>query len=480
MTTGCTNWINVVKDSGADPKGVKDATTILNTALNSCPAGGVVYVPGGATLKISGTITIPSDVTLKGDDASDPTHGSVLSVANGSNLAAVISDSTWASNRTSVSNAPRVEGIVIHGNGANQASGTGVGVAFCSYRGEVLRCRINDTRGDGIRITNMSANGKAVTGSCVECKIMDNTLAGCGTGNLSSNREGIALRDSGASAVTDFWIERNVVWEGALTETHGMGVYCNSSAGGVVSENHLYGIGTHGIYLTGGNSTRIINNYIEYFGQRASFGVCYGIYAVDSGSGPGMHISGNTVNIDQAVTGNTFVSLYLINGGSGNAAFYSLGPNNLFTAVAAATAVSIQNQGAAASFVVAGCPQMTYGFTAPYALLNAYGTYIGSMFGGAQGPAYASAMAVDLTKGTTVGITLHGNLVMDIPVQMTAGMQFTFIFYQDAAGSRTVTWTNNNTGIAKWVNATFVPAATANAMSAVAFVTDGYDIVQVA
>ena len=204
---------------------------------------------------------------------------------------------------TSVSNAPRVEGIVINGNGANQASGTGVGVAFCSYRGEVLRCRINDTRGDGIRITNMSANGSAVTGTCVECKIMDNTLAGCGTGNLSSNREGIALRDSGAVVVTDFWIERNVVWEGALAETHGMGIYCNSSSGGVVSENHLYGIGTHGIYMTGGNSTRITNNYIEYFGQLASFGVCYGIYAVDSGSGPGMHISGNTINIDRAITG---------------------------------------------------------------------------------------------------------------------------------------------------------------------------------
>jgi hypothetical protein len=68
---------------------------------------------------------------------------------------------------------------------------------------------------------------------------------------------------------------------------------------------------------------------------------------------------------------------------------------------------------------------------------------------------------------------------MDIPAQMTAGMQFTFIFYQDATGSRTVTWTNNNPGIAKWVNATFAPTATANAMSAVTFVTDGYDIVQV-
>ncbi len=475
------NVLNTAYSGGADPTNTNDSTAAINAALAATPAGGQCFVPQG-TYKISGVITIPQGVTLKGVDASDPTQGSVLSVANNANLSCVISDGSFASNGGFVSTGPRVEGIVIKANGANQSSGTGIGIAFCSYRGEILRCRINDTRGDGIRVTNMTANGGVVSGSVVECKVRDNTLAGCGTAGTSGNREGIAFRDSGASLVTDWWCEDNVVWEGALAQTTGHGIYANSPVGSVVSGNHLYGIGIHGIYMSGTGATRIEDNYVEYFGQLASSGACYGIYAMDSGGAPGAHISGNVINIDQLITGNTFVGIYLTNGGSGQAAFFGLGVNNVYSQVAAATAMSIQNQGAAGSFIVAGCPQVVYGFTTPYALLNAYGTYLGDMFKGGQQPAYASTMAVDTTKGTTIGITLTGSVTMDIPTQMVNGQTFTFIFYQPNSGGTytyVVNFTNNNTGIAKWVNATFVAATGASAMSAVTFVTDGYDIVQV-
>lgn len=476
------NWTNPLSEVyGAVGNGTTDDTTAINAALAATPQGGTCFLPGGHTYKISGTLTVPQLVTFLGAETPDPTAGSIISVANGANLSAVISDSTFSSNGTFVSTGPRVQGIVINANGANQSSGTGVGIAMCSYRGEVINCRVNSTRGDGIRISNQSNNASVVTGTPVECKIRDNTIAGCGTGNLANNREGIAMRDSGSSSVTDFWITRNVIWAGALAETNGMGIYANSASGGLISENHLYGIGTHGLYITGGGSTRIINNYVEYFGQLASFGACYAIYAMDSGGAPGTHISGNTVNFDDTVTGNTFVGLYLINVGSNDQAFFSLGPNMFYTtAVPGATAISIQNQGAATNFTVAGCPQMVSGFTNPYVLLNQYGTYIGTMFDTIQSPAYASTLAVDLTKGTVVGVTLDGNVTMDVPTQMTAGMRFTFIFYQDATGGRTVTWSNNNTGFSKWQNANFVPTITANAMSAVSFVTDGYDMIQVA
>jgi hypothetical protein len=481
------NWVNVMSETyGAIGNGIADDTAAIRAALAATPAGGVCYVPGGFTFKISGILTIQGGVTLKGDDASDPTNGSILTVAAAANLNCVISDATWATNGPFVSTAPRVEGIIINGNGANQTAGAGVGIAFCSYRGEVVRCRVSNTRGDGIRITNMSANGSAVSGTCVECKVYDNTLSGCGTGALAGNREGIAFRDSGASAVTDFWCERNVVWNGSLTQTNGMGIYSNAVAGGVISGNHTYGTGTHGIYAVGGNATRIKDNYIEYFGQLASFGACYGIYCVDSGNGPGTNIAGNTINIDDAITGNTFVGIYLTNGGSANSAYYTLGPNSIFTSVAAATALSIQNLGAATSFIVAGVPQMVTGFTTPYALLNTTGTYLGQMFDGIQTVAYAATITsamLDLTKGTTVGISLTGNIIIDLPGQMTAGMRFTFMFYQDATGGRTVTWTNTGgpTGGAAWINTTLSPAlgTAASKVYAVNFITDGFNIVQI-
>jgi hypothetical protein len=474
--------LNTQYAGGADPTGYADSTAAINATLTATPAGGVCFVPAG-TYKITGTIVIPNDVTLKGTDASDPTAGSILSVANSSNLSSVISDGAFSSNSSSVSNGPRIEGMILKCNGANQASGLGVGIAFCSYRGEIFNCRVNDSRGDGIRIANQTANAGVVSGSVVECKIRDCTIAGCGTAGTSGNREGIALRDSGAGAVTDFWVEDCVIWEGALTQTKGMGIYANSPVGGIVRGNHLYGIGTHGIYMQGTGATRVVDNYVEYFGQLTSSGACYGIYVMDSGGAPGCYIAGNTINVDDAISGNTFVGLYLTNVGSNQQAFFGLGVNTFYTSsVSAATAVSIQNQGSATNFTVAGSAQMCYGFTQPYVLNNAYGTYVGDMFKGLQDPAYASTMAVDLTKGTTVMITLTGNVAMDIPTQMVTGMSFTFIFYQPTTGGTynyTVTWTNNNTAIAKWVNATFVATTGASAMSAVTFVTDGYDIVQV-
>ena len=43
---------NIVTDLGADPTGKVDAAPIINSALKSCPAGQVVYMPAG-TFKIA-------------------------------------------------------------------------------------------------------------------------------------------------------------------------------------------------------------------------------------------------------------------------------------------------------------------------------------------------------------------------------------------------------------------------------------------
>jgi pectate lyase-like protein len=42
-----TIWKNIVTDLGADPTGVRDCSPIIQSALDSCPAGLVVYIPEG-------------------------------------------------------------------------------------------------------------------------------------------------------------------------------------------------------------------------------------------------------------------------------------------------------------------------------------------------------------------------------------------------------------------------------------------------
>jgi Pectate lyase superfamily protein len=67
IPTRTTIYKNIVTDLGADPTGQVDATAIINGAINSCPAGQVVYMPAG-TFKVDGTIATwnKSNYTLRG------------------------------------------------------------------------------------------------------------------------------------------------------------------------------------------------------------------------------------------------------------------------------------------------------------------------------------------------------------------------------------------------------------------------------
>jgi hypothetical protein len=474
------SWLNVVTQFGADPTGNSDSTTAIQNALSAAPTGGVVYLPGGGTFLVSGTLTVPNDVTLLGDPASDFLGGSIINVANGANLNTVISDSVWASNGTVVSNAPRVQNIIINANGANQSSGTGIGIAMSAYRGEVVGCRIEDTRGDGIRMTDMTANGHTIpTASCVENKILDNTVESPGLAALSGNKEGIAMRDSGNGAVTDWWITRNVIYSGSGTVgTGGVGIYGNSATGCIISDNHSYGTGTHGIQAIG-TSLRITNNYVEYFGQYPSSGNVYGIYAVDNGGGPGTYVAGNVVNVDDAITGNTFSCFYITNPGSNQESNIALGPNCMTTSVAAATAVQINDQGNADDFKVVMDPQLQTGFTTPYSISSS-ATILGTPYAGWQQPTLAATMSTDLSKGSDVEIgPMTANVTMNIPTNFYPGLTFTYTFQQNGTGGYTVNWNNNNLSAGEWNSPIFQPSPAANAVSAVSFVSDGYNLTQV-
>ena len=62
-----TIYVNIVTDLGADPTGVVDASAIINSAIQSCPVGQVVYMPAG-TFLIAAPIypATKSNFTLRG------------------------------------------------------------------------------------------------------------------------------------------------------------------------------------------------------------------------------------------------------------------------------------------------------------------------------------------------------------------------------------------------------------------------------
>lgn len=94
IPTRTTIWKNIVTDLGADPTGVVDAAPIISNAINSCPAGQVVYMPAG-TFRINSQITFDqnrSNGTLRGAGMGQTV---LKSYANGGNGVFYAGNGDW-------------------------------------------------------------------------------------------------------------------------------------------------------------------------------------------------------------------------------------------------------------------------------------------------------------------------------------------------------------------------------------------------
>jgi hypothetical protein len=92
---------------------------------------------------------------------------------------------------------------------------------------------------------------------------------------------------------------------------------------------------------------------------------------------------------------------------------------------------------------------------------------------GLQTPAFASSFTPDAYNGGVIYLTLTGNITINQPSNGHPGCIMTFVFQQDATGSRTVTW-------ASYFKQNFTVTATANAKSTVTFMKiDGANWAQI-
>ncbi len=106
--------ICAVIDSTTYGSGTTDATSAIQSALNSCPANQAVYIPAGTYL-VSSTIRIPSNVTLRGEGSNTVIHAqgsgsSLISFGNSatpspSNSVSITGGSTKGSQTITLSDA---------------------------------------------------------------------------------------------------------------------------------------------------------------------------------------------------------------------------------------------------------------------------------------------------------------------------------------------------------------------------------------
>lgn len=308
------NVLNTGYAGGADPSGLSDSSAAIQAAMNAVPSGGVLYVPPGvysisATLQsdnLSGSsvprmIIGPNFAAMYGNArAQNQPATATFKVANAANLNAVFSDTAYSgvAGNPAPSSGMALVGLDIDCNGSNQSAGNGHGIAMITQASVVTYCRIRNSRGDGIRLTDTSAAGNTTTGGSVaalnENKVLWNDVG-------SHGQYGIYIASAG-SLGTDGFLRDNIV-DGAFANTAGFAaIAIDLTADWKVRDNHVYaqqGDGYHLYRASGG--TLIDGNFADNFGGASVNATTYYGFRIQPTQFGTPHITNNTASAKEAL-----------------------------------------------------------------------------------------------------------------------------------------------------------------------------------
>ena len=330
------DWINAVLAYGADPTGTSDSTSMIQSALNAAPTGGVVYLPTGIYIT-SSPLRIPPTITLRGSHGThlDTIASSIKPSASFSG-AAVIQIVDQATGGYSVpSNEQRLFSLSI--NGTNLPGGNTVdGIQFTGFvHGAYLQdLYITAVGGHGI---NSIANGSGTSYSHRGLRIVANATGSYGfTLNMTDSTwidlEAIACGGAthggffiGGAANSQF-IGCRAEWNGTSGFTIGGSTGTGTGSGGALFANCSTDRNTaNGFSVTsGGNAPLIFNGCVARRDGRnggaggASFagfniaGATCPVIINGLTTYPGVDDDGTQTNSPQyglSVTGSTYVHL---------------------------------------------------------------------------------------------------------------------------------------------------------------------------
>jgi hypothetical protein len=335
-----------VKDYGAVGNGTTDDTLAIQNAIDASAFGNTIYFPTG-TYIVSNTIKLLKGRRYIGCNR----ESSTIKQANSTNLDAVIASETWLSPTATASDNPiYIENLGINGNKTNQTGGLGIGIALISFWNSLRDLEIYGTYGDGIRLTSVRQDGTDLSLAGVEIHLYRIDIR-------SVEGYGIHIYDTspGSQDITDGWIVDCII-QGTGKD----GIRVDTGAGWLIRGNHLYGVQKTGINVGRGDSCRVIENYIEPWGNSSTAGT-YAAIALGDGlnnflasTNPAI-ISNNTIFLSGSVAGGTVI--YGILGIASNGATVNivitgnaLYSNGFFTGIR----IGNQGSGSITSAVVTG------------------------------------------------------------------------------------------------------------------------------
>jgi len=270
-----TGWVDL-KAQGVPWDGLTDGRAAAQALINAAGAGATIYFAAG-TLAIAGELIIPPFQRWIGSDVPFQTKIKVLGSATG--MRGMVVSQGWNNNNTTCDNPVWIEGIDFDGNRSATAAGnpTMKGLILMNWQSTIIANFFENMPSDDIYWTDRNSTGIAsgnLTNTAVENRIYR---------NRSSNGQGsFLLVESFAGSLTDGFCIDNLV-----ASANGPAIRIKNSAGWLVAGNHPYtggGRGGSSIWCSSGFSTKIINNYVDYYGQTGT-GQFYSALRLDQGNG---------------------------------------------------------------------------------------------------------------------------------------------------------------------------------------------------
>ncbi len=247
----------------------------INAAIAGSPAGSEIVLRG--SFLIDQTIRLLGERSYRGESRT----GTVLKQAEGANLTALMASSVFLDNTDYTGTPLAVRHLTLDGNRAKNPDSATAGLVLRSWLSVVEDVYIRAMGGDGLRVTNLSANGTGLKTTQVNGRISACFIEKCA-------RHGIFAEDT-QNAVTD-WILTDT-W---IADSGGDAIHLDNAAGWVVERNHIYGVGGNALYAHRLFGSSIADNYIEGFGEGPQAGVWHGILVTLQG-GVASTIAGNRV-----------------------------------------------------------------------------------------------------------------------------------------------------------------------------------------
>lgn len=266
--------------------------------INAALAGNGEVVLTGTCL-IDGPIRLAGDRTLRGESRTS----AVIQQAPGANLDAMLASDTYLDNKPWTGGPVTIRSLTLLAEGPTNP-GAHDALVLRSWQSVVEDVLIRDARRHGIRVTNLSVDGTALTNTQVNGRIAGNHIHDSGERGVFV--EDVPKSENTGNSVTDWQLLDNWIG-GAGTD----GIALDNTAGWLIRGNHVYDVGRVSLWADRLFGSSITDNYLEDFVESG--------LRVSVQGGAASTISGNRIFDFSEETTGTFLETR-VNYGTGNLA----------------------------------------------------------------------------------------------------------------------------------------------------------------